>query len=83
MQGNVPESQAEGIVSLLGELVGPHPPAFPPPVYIPRRNIVCIESKKESLKPSEIFRAKCWVRSGHSGSLNGRREAGCAPAGAA
>ena len=57
-------------------MVGPHPLALPPPVYIPRRNILCIESEEESLKPSEIFRVKCWVRSGHSGDLNGGRKGG-------
>lgn len=72
-QGNLPESQAEGIVAPVWEVVGPHPPVFPSPVYIPRRNIICIESKEESLKPLEIFRAKGWVRSGHSGGLNGGR----------
>lgn len=50
------------------------PFSLPPPVYIPRWNIVCVESKEESLKPSEISRAKRRVRLGHSGGLNGGRE---------
>ena len=76
VQENLLKSRAEGVVASLWGVVGPYPLALPPPVYIPRGNILCIESEEESLKPSEIFRAKCWVRSRHSGDLNGGREGG-------
>lgn len=57
------------------------PPAcLPPPVYTPRRNMVCMESKRAAFEALRILSAKCWARSEHSGVLNGGREAGCAPA---
>lgn len=75
VHGHLPKTWDEWPVSRkrLGPTLQPSPP-----VCIPRRNAICIESRVEALKSSEIFGAVSGaVRAPRS--LSGGRDVGCEP----